>query len=257
MMYRYELTGGNHEETLPNGKTILYKKGDIILSVRKLDEQFRGKFRRVSGKFLDDYLVSEERIKPPKDSEIKRMGKKKFSILICTLEDRKDLLKRLLRILKPQMVDSVEIIIQKDSGEKTTGKKRNKLLRRANGDYVAFVDDDDVVSINYVSKILWALQENPDCCSLQGLLIRENVEYSFFHSLKYKKWFKKRGIYYRSPNHLNAIKRELALQVRFPNKNEGEDRDFSFRVRPLLKTEVVISGVLYYYLKIFISGDHG
>jgi len=39
----------------------------------------------------------------------------------------------------------------------TIGAKRNQLLHRAKGDYVAFVDDDDLVSSDYVNKVLSAV----------------------------------------------------------------------------------------------------
>jgi hypothetical protein len=54
-------------------------------------------------------------------------------------------------------------------------------------------------------------------------------------------------VYYRCPNHLNPIKREIALQVMFPELSRGEDRDFSMRVKRLLKKEEYIDGIIYFY----------
>lgn len=195
------------------------------------------------------------KIQIPPETKVYRKGEGPFrlSLLICTIPERKFWLGRLLESLKYQQTPEVEIIVEKDNVDMSTGDKRNMLLKEAKGDYIAFIDDDDEVSPDYIAKTLTALQSNPDCCSLNGMLhkhwngqiIRENP---FFHSLKYKKWFERGGAYYRNPNHLNAVKRELALQVLFPGINDGEDKDYSMRLLPLLKTEARIDGVIYHYL---------
>jgi len=173
---------------------------------------------------------------------------KRLSILICSITERAKLLHRLLVHLKVQMSDEVEIITEIDNREMTIGEKRNKLLLRASGDYVAFIDDDDLVSGDYISKILTAIKTNPDCCSLQGEITHHHGKVDIFkHSIEYDHWFRDNGIYYRCPNHLNVIKRSIALQVGFPHINSEEDRDFSGRVFLLLKTEEKIEGTIYYY----------
>ena len=158
----------------------------------------------------------------------------KLSILICSLENRKSLLNRLL--------------VETDGGQLTTGGKRNLLLTKAVGDYVAFVDDDDLVSDNYVQLILQAIKTGPDCCSLTGQMTNKRGNFKFVHSLKYDHWFKDGQVYFRCPNHLNAVKRELALKTAFVELTVGEDKDYSLRLQPLLKTEVQIDETIYYYL---------
>lgn len=197
-----------------------------------------------------------------------------LSILICHLEDRSLVFQRLLDSLARQFRMSsgalnpsteiaqaglTELIIEKDNGHMSTGQKRNKLLERARGDYIAFVDDDDMVDENYVSRIESAIQcpkcgYAPDCLGLEGLIYIKNVNLNklvpqkFIHSLKYKSWFEKDGVFYRNPNHLNPVKREIALKVRFPHWTQREDFDYSQRMLPLLKTEEMLSGnPLYHY----------
>ncbi len=177
----------------------------------------------------------------------------KLSILIPTLEDRKGsyislITKLWLQFLDMDYVGAVEICKERDNGELSIGAKRQKLLERATGDYIAFVDDDDEVSPDYVGKILEAIATKPDCCSLTGLLRWPNgTSETFQHSIDFDKWEKKDGIYLRYPNHLNAVLRDLALQTGFKDMGRGEDRDYSDRLKPLLKTEVKIPGTIYYY----------
>jgi len=81
-----------------------------------------------------------------------------------------------------------------------------------------------------------------------GEITHHGKKNRFIHSIEYDRWYEKDGVYFRCPNHLNAIRRELVLRVGFLEKNRGEDHDFSIRIQPLLKTEIKIEGVIYYYL---------
>ncbi len=173
-----------------------------------------------------------------------------FSILICSLLKRSEKLKELLTFLGQQATNQVEILVEIDKGQKTIGGKRNLLLKRAKGDYVAFIDDDDTVAKDYIEKILKAVESKSDCCSLEGQLVRRKERISFYHSIQHNKWFKKDGKYYRCPNHLNVVKRELALQTGFKHLTVGEDKDYSVRLLHLLKTEVKITGILYHYISL-------
>jgi hypothetical protein len=57
-------------------------------------------------------------------------------------------------------------------------------------------------------------------------------------------------VYYRPPNHLNVIKASIAKQFKFPEKNFGEDMEWSMQIQQsgLLKTEAHIDETLYYYI---------
>jgi glycosyltransferase involved in cell wall biosynthesis len=173
---------------------------------------------------------------------------KRLSILVCSTEERKGCFQNLARVLKAQSNSYVELLANIDNGLKTIGAKRNELLESAKGDYVCFVDDDDMLSPFYTSKILEAIKTNPDCCGLEGI-ITFSCKYpkKFIHSLRYDHWFEKEDIYYRCPNHLNTIKREIALDTKFPDKSWQEDLDFSTRLKGKLKTEVYIDEPIYYY----------
>jgi hypothetical protein len=179
-----------------------------------------------------------------------------WSILICTLEERKNSFNRLYDKLKKQinelgLNDQIEILYFLDNREHTIGNKRNVLLKRSCGKYTCFADDDDDVSDNYIKTIYERLIKNPDCVSLTGIITVNSLNPKLFiHSIKYDSWFEKDNVYYRPPNHLNPIKRSIAVQFLFPEINNGEDADWSMRLArsELLKNEEVIETPYYFYL---------
>ena len=178
----------------------------------------------------------------------------KLSILIPTLTTRAEYLTNLIAILQPQLNDDVELVINSDDGTKSIGEKRNELLMRAQGDYICFVDDDDEVSNKYVENILEALKSKPDCCSLTGVITWDDERPELFcHSIKYKEYKTNTNnepiVYERYPNHLNAIKRSIAVKYSFMPIDYGEDTEWATQVFKggELKVEEEIKEVLYHY----------
>ena len=141
----------------------------------------------------------------------------------------------------------IEIITETDNGENSVGKKRNNVIDKAKGEYDCFIDDDDMITDIYVSKTLKALETKPDVVELVGFLPKYNLP--FIHNLNCGGHFKKDGIQFRTPNHLNTIKTEIAKQVRYPEISHGEDQDYSHRLwnSSLMKTESLIGERMYIY----------
>lgn len=178
----------------------------------------------------------------------------KLSLLILSLTSRSEYLKRLLSILDPQKTNDVEILIETDEGNLSIGEKRNRLLQKSKGEYIAFIDDDDLVAQDYVSKILEAIKTKPDCVGIHLLHFNDgNLTGLTYHNLKYDNWFEQRedviGLvrYYRNPNHLNPVKREYAIQCFFPKISHGEDKVYSTNILKYLHTQEVILEPIYYY----------
>jgi glycosyltransferase involved in cell wall biosynthesis len=179
------------------------------------------------------------------------MGSKKLSILICTMPEREGTLGELMDVLEPQLTPDVEVLIDPDEYP-TIGDKRNALVARSSGEYVCFVDDDDMVSLDYVGRILKAVEGRPDCCSLiGGLMDGRSVRGYFEHSIRHAEWADGAGRFrwLRPPNHLNAIRRDLVIKCPFPSKSMGEDHDFSTAVSKLCKTESEIPVPIYQYIQ--------
>lgn len=156
-------------------------------------------------------------------------------------------LAELRQILDPQLTPEVEVITD-HSMSYNIGTKRNKLLSLACGKYIVMIDADDIISTDYVEKILQACKSNCDCIGISGVITTNGRNEMQWHISKdYMGWFERKNIYYRTPNHISPVKRELALAAGFPEIAFAEDHEYSMRLLPMLKTEIKIQGILYYY----------
>ena len=146
----------------------------------------------------------------------------------------------------------IEIITCRDKrGENTIGTKRNALLAASQGAYVSTIDDDDMIHDEYIKMIYEKLQTKPDCVSLTGIISTNGANPKrFIHSVRYSSYFENNNTYFRPPNHLNPMKRSIAIQFSFPEKNYGEDQDWAMSIAHsgLLKTEAFIAEPYYIYL---------
>lgn len=143
----------------------------------------------------------------------------------------------------------VEILIDDDT-KLTTGAKRNRLLQKAHGKYLAFIDDDDLITEHYFPGVFAGIEKGVDCCSLKGIITDDGRNPKvFIHSLDVDRWHENDGVYYRSINHLNAIRSDLAKQIDYPDKTIGEDHEWSTAMQHsgLLKTQHEIKDVIYLY----------
>lgn len=173
-----------------------------------------------------------------------------LSILIPTMPERKELFYGLVNELESQIKDEDVEILANDRMDISIGEKRNILLQQAKGTYVAFFDDDDKPSEDYIETLLKAIR--PDCVSLRGLMTWNGKRPEIFeHSIKHKVYKTVPGEirYIRYPNHLNCIRADIAKQFTFPPKNHGEDTDWANKLfnSGLLKRECYVNKILYYY----------
>lgn len=186
----------------------------------------------------------------------------KLSILIPTIRERAEMFCKLVNYIEEQAYRFGEIEIIYHIGNKSIGTKRNGLLETATGKYVAFVDDDDRVSSNYISLLMEGIEKDVDCCSLVGEYTVDGKNPQLFeHSIKYQEYRTngnyaldmdiKQVKYERYPNHLNCIRASIAKQFKFPEINHGEDTDWATQIKKsgLLKTEHTIEQIIYYYDK--------
>lgn len=177
----------------------------------------------------------------------------KLSILIPSLQSRAEKFLQLYDVLRPQLVDGVQMLTEIDNGELSIGSKRNLLLDKAKGEYIAFIDDDDTVSKDYVKHLMEGINKGVDCVSLRGVITWDGDRPELFeHSIKYDAYrTNDTGVpkYERYPNHLNCIKASIAKKFKFPEISHGEDTDFATQIfkSGLIKTEHYVDSVLYHY----------
>lgn len=185
----------------------------------------------------------------------------RLSILICTVPERRARLELLLDHLYYQVISKtprqVEVLVQGDdqptgAERLTIGVKRQKLLERARGHFVCFVDDDDWISYDYLSRIVGAVDHSSDadadCITIPAVMttagaVPERVEFTRECTEDYSEG----GVHYRRPNHLCPVRRELALEVGFPSVSHAEDYTYGKRLQPLIKKEARVGGLPAYF----------
>lgn len=204
----------------------------------------------------EQYKTTEKFYQIDKATYLKRKAnnfdiEKTLSVLICSLEERREYLVRLIHALKPQLSPEIEVKLCIDNRQVSTGEKRNDLLMSATGKYVVFIDDDDLVSEDYISSILQAAKQDTDAIVFKGWMTTNGINKKGFSLSKDNPYTTaKDGVYLRYPNHITPIKASIAKQFRFPNKNYAEDYVWATLIHNsrLIKTETKIDKELYYYL---------
>lgn len=178
----------------------------------------------------------------------------KLSILVATLPEPyyQNYLTRLNSILDPQVAKhqgQVEIIIHDAGRSMPTGKKRNEMINYSTGDYMCHVDCDDVVTNDYVDKIMEGIEKDIDVVTFCGWMTTNQRAHVDFIIKLGEKYEERGGKYYRFPNHLAVMKRERVERIKFPEIWNGEDYKYAKEIhdKGLLKTEHHITKQIYHY----------
>lgn len=181
-----------------------------------------------------------------------------LSVLIPTLKERQTQLLNCVRIINQQIKSceafgKVEILIDEDNREVSTGAKRNRLIEKSKGKYFCFVDDDDEVLEGYIYEILKAIDSDPDVIPINGYMTTNGGNQQRWEmglGFDYKSVWDSNGEYFlRFPNHLSAMKKELVKDYKFADLTRFEDYDWSARINNdnVLKTEKRILKPIYHY----------
>lgn len=175
-----------------------------------------------------------------------------LSILIPTLPQRKVILGDLLNEINEQRnCYDVEVLTDSRDETVTTGVKRNSLLERATKKYVWFVDDDDMIMPGAIAAIFKAMESNPDCMAIDGIMTTDGGEPERFRIFKgCDDYIKMEGVYYRFTNHITPIRASIAKQIKFENLTYHDDYKWAVALKEsgLLKTEAVVETPVYHYI---------
>ena len=199
----------------------------------------------------------------------------------CELTDK------LLEIFEPQLTRDCEIIIVDDGSDeeyvpwqmaynvmvlrhlsnKGVSAARNTGLRRAKGDYIVFVDSDDLVTDDYIKQIFNAIESEPDTVyiswkSIDGrlgkVIANENDEFNPWNRCVWNRVFKREYIYGMFFNEDMQVAEDDDFLKRLPEAESktyitkqiylyraGRENSLTYRARagefkPRIKTQVVI-----------------
>jgi glycosyltransferase involved in cell wall biosynthesis len=180
----------------------------------------------------------------------------KLSILIPTLFSRIKNIVPLIEELNYQIqAKPVQVLWVGDNRSMSIGEKRNHLLDIAKGEWISFVDDDDLISGHYVDTLLEAIDANPDkkvICfwgtqntdGQTDLPFRYNISYHRNHktTVDGKRWK------VMLPDHLCCWRRDK-IETRFQNKSLGEDHDWARNqaMTYVEEDQVLLEETLYHY----------
>ena len=183
----------------------------------------------------------------------------KLSIIIPYF-NTKEYTDELLNVLESQLTDDVEVLVVDDGSDepyctqiervkvlrvKHSGqsKARNLGINRTSGDYVQFIDSDDLVSDDFIQRILEKIEDDPDIIEFSWRSLNCNGA-SFNYRVR-------EGERLTNPSACTrTFKRSYIGKVRFTEKKDAcEDEDFSRRLGYLYKPVKVstISDYLYFY----------
>ena len=179
-----------------------------------------------------------------------------LTICILTLNDRAEYYNRLRQCLDRQVAKHpVRILTIRDNYENTIGAKRNQAVQSVQTPYLCFIDDDDLVSSEYVRKVMQELSKQPDAVGLRGIVTQDNGRPQYFiNSIGYKWELKPRLVggnitYLRPVNHLNPIRTEIALKYPYAEISHAEDQDYAERLAAGGDVKIcpLIDQIMYFY----------
>jgi len=173
----------------------------------------------------------------------------KLSILTPTVPSRaKQLEKLTVKIEKQIRANNVEHLVFCDNRKRSIGEKRQALVDIAQGEYIAFVDDDDDVSDDYISRLLSAIERKPDVITFRQSIIYNGRKSEIHFGINNPdQMLNFDGITLRAPWHVCAWKREKVQGCQFLSVNYGEDLTWSVQARKRVKSALHIDAVIHYY----------
>ena len=174
--------------------------------------------------------------------------KPKLSILTPTIRGREKSLSILQDKIEAGNNGQIEHLILYDNRARSIGAKRQALVDIARGEYIAFVDDDDDISGEYVSSLLRAIETGADVITFKQRAIQNDAESIIEFGVKNEdQTFNAGGITLRAPWHVCVWRREVVDGCLFGESNYGEDLVWCKQARKRIRTGHHIDKILHTY----------
>jgi len=183
-------------------------------------------------------------------------GTPTWTILVPTLGERRPLFERLMGVLLPQVdaaAGRVRVLAYWNNGRPSLPEIRHRLVAAVETEYVSHVDDDDLVSPDFVPEILGALESRPDYVGFQVQCYTDGLPTAIaHHDLVYGRWYNRDSAYFRDITHLNPLRTDLARLADFRKARPGQPEDRAWvgqlRRSGRVRSQVVVPRILYHYL---------
>jgi hypothetical protein len=182
-----------------------------------------------------------------------------LSILTASIPERSAQLAILTGKIAEQIGDlPVEHLVFLDNRKRTIGGKRDALLRIARGHFVAYVDDDDTVSPDYVASLVEAIKiaitppgsptDQVDVITFEQFARVDDSHAKIVFGLRQQNQpFVPDTEVQRAAWHVCAWRRSVAILSHFPESNYGEDWAFAEPLNRIARASIHLDKVLHYY----------
>jgi len=178
-----------------------------------------------------------------------------LSILTASIPERADKLEMLTAKITAQIGDlPVEHLVFLDNRKRTIGAKRDALLRIARGTFIAYVDDDDTVSPDYVASLVEAIKTTASPNSQVDVItfaqfarVDQACAKIVFGLRQENQPFVPDTAVLRAAWHVCAWRRSVAILSHFPESNYGEDWAFAEPLNRIARASIHLDKVLHYY----------
>lgn len=162
------------------------------------------------------------------------------------------LLRELERQTSNGYYKGVEILVLTDNKNRSIGAKRQALLNLAQGQYIAFLDDDDRPEPDYIENIVrWLIQtkEYPNVITFKQRAIIDEQEYelTFQHGHPTNDELRPEGAI-RPPWHVCFWRRDVVAHCTFPDNSYGEDWAWAEQANKKAKTSSHIDKIMMTYV---------
>lgn len=184
-----------------------------------------------------------------------------LSILIPTIPERVEMFTKLYNEVNAQIeymntfhptLGRIEVLVDPSprflDGGLSIGKKREALVKRAEGKYLCFLDDDESISPKYVETLVRLCCKNQDVCTfrniskVQGYWMIVDMGLSYPNDPASNDFMVR-----RKPWHICPVRSEFAKKYPFTDTNYGEDWAWFEQVLTHCLTEAKSESVIHQY----------